>query len=70
MTPNWRKPVGMLAIVAMLVAWCALIASASDYLIAWPWWGQLLFYIVAGVAWLWVLPLRRMLFWMEHGRWR
>ena len=69
-TPSWRKPVGALLILALIAAWCVAVASLSDWVGRWPWWAQLGFYVVAGVAWLWVLPLRRLLFWMEHGRWR
>lgn len=70
MTPSWRKPVGMLLIIALLVLWCVGVASLSDRVGTWPWWGQLPFYVVAGLAWLWVLPLKRLLYWMEHGRFR
>ena len=68
MTPSWRKPVGALAILAMLAVWCVLVASLSTRAATWPWWGQVPFFLIAGIAWLWVLPLKRMLFWMEHGR--
>ncbi|MES2753057.1 MAG: DUF2842 domain-containing protein [Pseudomonadota bacterium] len=70
MTPSWRKPAGMLLILALLVVWCVGIASLSNVIIGWAWWAQAGFYVVAGVAWLWLLPLKRLLFWMEHGRWR
>lgn len=68
MTPSWRKPVGMLAILALIAVWCVAVASLSPWVGAWPWWLQLPFYAAAGVAWLWALPLKRLLFWMEHGR--
>jgi hypothetical protein len=60
----------MLAIVAMIVLWCVAIASLSRWIGQWPEIVQLLFYVAAGVAWLWLLPMRRMLSWMETGRWR
>lgn len=68
--PRWQKPIGMLAIVAMIVLWCVAIASLSRWIGQWPEVVQLLFYVAAGVAWLWLLPMRRMLSWMETGRWR
>ena len=68
MTPNWRKPVGMLAILAMLTLWCGVIASLSGIVGGWHWLLQLGYYIVAGIAWLWLLPMRGMLRWMETGR--
>ena len=66
--PRWQKPVGMLAILAMLAAWCVAVASLSRWVGEWPGVLQLLFYIAAGMAWLWLLPMRRMLSWMETGR--
>ena len=70
MTPNWRKPVGMLAILALLVFWCVAITSLSGLVGQWHWLFQLAFYVVAGIAWLWLLPMRAMLRWMETGRFR
>ncbi len=70
MTPSWRKPAGMLLILALLAGWCAGIVSFSTVVGQWHWVFQLAFYVAAGVAWLWVLPMRRLLLWMETGRWR
>ena len=69
-TPTWRKPVGMLAILALILAWVVLVASLSGWVGQWHWLLQLGFYVVTGIAWLWILPMRRMLAWMETGRWR
>ena len=66
----WRKPVGMLAILTLIAGWCIAVASLSGWVGTWHWVLQLLFYVVAGVAWLWVLPLRKLLLWMDQGRWR
>ncbi len=68
--PSWRKPVGVLAILSMLTAWAVLAATLSGVVGAWHWLAQLAFYLIAGIAWLWVLPMRAMLRWMETGRWR
>lgn len=68
--PSWRKPVGMLAILAMIAVWVVLIASLSATVGRWHWLVQLAFYVVTGIVWLWLLPMRRMLLWMETGRWR
>ena len=70
MTPSWRKPVGMLAILVLILLWCVLAASLSGVVGQWHWLLQALYYLVAGLAWIWVLPLRRMLVWMETGSWR
>ncbi|MFN3435896.1 MAG: DUF2842 domain-containing protein [Sphingomonas sp.] len=68
MTPSWRKPAGMLLILALIVVWCAGIVSASAIIGAWPWWVQTPFYLVAGIVW--IAPLKPLLLWMETGRWR
>lgn len=68
MTPTLRKPLGMLAILAMVTVWVVLAASLSGVVGTWHPLLQALYYLVAGIAWIWVLPLRRMLAWMETGR--
>ena len=68
--PSWRKPVGMLAILAMIACWVVLVASLSGVVGRWHWLLQLGFYVFTGVVWLWIIPTRKLLFWMEHGRWR
>ena len=70
MTPSWRKPVGMLLILLLLGLWCAIVISLSGAVGQWHWALQLIFYIAAGIAWLWLLPMRRLLLWMETGRFR
>lgn len=69
MTPSWRKPVGMLAILLMLAIWCVAVVTLVDAL-ALPVWAQGIAYLAAGIAWLWVMPMKRMLRWMELGAWR
>lgn len=68
--PSWRKPFGMLLILLLITLWAVLVASLSPWVGRWPVLVQALFYLAAGIAWLWVLPLRRLLRWMELGRWR
>lgn len=68
MNPSWRKPVGMLMILSLIVLWCALIVSFSSTVGGWHWAVQLLFYVITGVVW--ITPLKPLLRWMELGRWR
>jgi hypothetical protein len=68
MTPTWRKPAGMLAILALIAIWCIAVASASAYVGAWHWVVQLGFYLITGM--IWIAPLKPLLRWMETGRWR
>ncbi|BEV00122.1 DUF2842 domain-containing protein [Novosphingobium olei] len=65
--PTWRKPVGILALFAALMAYAVLVAALSNWIGALPVLAQVPIYLVLGVAWL--LPLRRFLIWMETGRW-
>ncbi len=66
MTPSWRKPAGMLLIVAIIIVWAMLIASLSGVVGQWHWVLQLAFYIVAGIVW--ITPMKPLLRWMEGGR--
>lgn len=66
MTPSWRKPAGMLLILAIIVAWAVLVVSISDMTARWPWAAQLVFYTVTGIVW--IAPLKPLLRWMETGR--
>lgn len=68
MTPSWRKPAGALLILALIGLWVVLIASVSGIVGQWHWLLQLGFYLVTGVVWIWLLPMRRLLAWMEAAR--
>jgi hypothetical protein len=66
--PTWRIPVGVLALVAGLLAYAIAVATFLPPLIAgWHAALQAPVYLLFGV--LWLLPLRRFLIWMETGRW-
>lgn len=66
MTPSWRKPAGMLLIVAIIIAWAGLVASLSGVVGQWHWVLQLVFYLIAGIVW--ITPMKPLLRWMEGGR--
>ncbi|MEG3090752.1 DUF2842 domain-containing protein [Sphingomonas sp. PB1R3] len=66
MTPSWRKPAGMLLIVAIIIVWAMLVASLSGVVGQWHWVLQLTFYVVAGIVW--ITPMKPLLRWMEGGR--
>jgi hypothetical protein len=70
MTPSWRKPVGMLLILLLIAVWVIAVASLSRIVGGWPALVQLGFYLVTGIVWIWLLPMRRILQWMETGAWR
>ena len=68
MEPTWRKPAGILGLIAYLAVY------AGGVSMLWPWLGRLpvlvqaLAYLLFGVAWL--LPLGPLLQWMATGQWR
>ncbi|MEQ1498009.1 MAG: DUF2842 domain-containing protein [Novosphingobium sp.] len=67
--PTLRIPFGILALLAVLMAYAVLVAHfLAPYIAHWPALAQTPVYIVLGVVWL--LPLKRFLIWMETGRWR
>lgn len=68
--PTWRKPAGVGLLLMMIATWGVLVASVADWLTGLPWPVHALYYLVAGLAWLWILPIRPLLLWMETGRWR
>jgi len=63
--PSWRKPAGIFAIIALIIIWAALVASLAGRVGEWPVLLQAVFYLIAGIAW--VFPLRPLLRWMETG---
>ncbi len=66
--PSWRKPVGMLMIIALILIWSVLILLLSPWISALPFILEMLVYLIAGI--IWIFPLRPLLQWMETGRWR
>jgi hypothetical protein len=65
---TWRKPVGALAILALILFWVILVASFSTAIGTLHILLQALIYLVLGIVW--ILPLKPLLRWMETGRWR
>jgi hypothetical protein len=68
--PSWRKPVGMLAIVGLILAWAVMVGSLSGWIGSLPVWVQVPVYVVLGVVWIWLLPLKQLMRWMETGIWQ
>lgn len=66
--PSWRKPVGVLAILAWLVVYALIVATMADTLNALPTIFKVAAYMVFGLAW--VLPLKPLFIWMNTGLWR
>ena len=67
--PTWRIPVGLLALLAALMAYGIVVARYVPNVIGtWSGLAQAVVYLVLGLIWL--LPLGRFLKWMETGSWR
>ena len=67
--PSWRKPAGIFLILLLIALWAVGAVMLAEAL-ALPALAEALLLIAAGFAWLWVLPMKRLLRWMELGRFR
>lgn len=63
MTTSTRKAAGMAILVAAMIVYVAVLAVLADY-IPDHWLVRLIFFAVAGVAW--VFPLRGLLRWINR----
>ena len=68
MKPTWRKPAGMGLILLLIMVWAGLVVGQAQNIGRLPWFLQMMIYCIAGI--IWILPLKPLLFWMEHGRWK
>ncbi|KKW90981.1 DUF2842 domain-containing protein [Sphingobium chungbukense] len=68
--PSWRKPAGMFMILGLIALWAVLVGSLSGLIGRLPMIVQVPVYVFLGLIWIWILPLKRLLSWMETGRWR
>ncbi len=66
--PTWRKPAGVLLILAEICILAVIVSSQMERIGALPIWVQAILYAIAGVIWL--IPLRPLLIWMETGKFR
>ena len=67
-TPSWRKLVGILIILALILIWATLVASLAPIVGKWPGFVQAAFYLFMGIVW--IIPLKPLIRWTETGRWR
>ena len=67
--PSWRKPAGMGLLLLGLALWSAVVVTIVEGFALTGLAGGLAFG-VGGIAWLWLFPIKRLLLWMETGRWR
>jgi hypothetical protein len=65
--PSWRKPAGIVLMLLGIAVWAVIVVSLVEFL-GLPNWAQAIAYFAGGIAWLWILPMKRLLQWMETGR--
>jgi hypothetical protein len=58
----------MAIILLLILFWAGLVGSQAQNIARLPVLLQALVYCVAGI--IWIAPLKPLLFWMEHGRWK
>ncbi|MEM7570340.1 MAG: DUF2842 domain-containing protein [Pseudomonadota bacterium] len=63
--PNWRNLVGTLALLFGLALYGLIIAELSVQVGSLPFLVEVVFYIIAGLIWLW--PARALVRWMLAG---
>ena len=68
MRPSWRKPIGILAMLAALAVYAVIVVTLLNPVARWPVPLQAIAYLLAGTAW--IVPLGPFLKWMETGRFR
>lgn len=66
--PKWRNAVGMALILLLIAAWSVLVATLAPYVSRLHFLVEMLFYVVAGIAW--IIPVRPLLLWTATGSWR
>lgn len=67
MDSRTRKAAGCFVLLAYLAIYAALAASAGVWLAPLlPTWAELLFYLVAGLVW--IFPLKPLFGWMNRGQ--
>lgn len=66
--PKWRNGAGIALILLLITVWALIVATIAPWVAQLPFVVEMLFYIVAGIGW--IFPVRPLLTWMETGRWR
>lgn len=68
MEPSWRKPVGMILMLLIILIWTGVSVTLIEALGALNFWLLLPIYIFLGIAW--IFPIKPLLTWMNIGKFR
>ena len=63
---TWRKPAGVLLILAYIIFWVIIVVGQRHWIGELPILVQAVIYLIAGIVWL--IPLKPLMIWMETGR--
>lgn len=63
--PKWRNGAGMALILLVILLWSAAVATLAPLVSQLPFLFELVFYVAAGIGW--IFPIRPLLTWMETG---
>jgi hypothetical protein len=66
--PKWRNAAGMAMILLLIILWSIGVATLAPWISALPLAVQVVFYLVAGLAW--IIPVKPLLNWTATGAWR
>ena len=66
--PKWRNGAGMALILLIILLWSIAVLALAPLASRLPFLLEMLFYVAAGIGW--IFPLRPLLTWMETGVWR
>jgi len=60
-----RKPIGFLILLLWLAGYVMLAVTIGSSMTTWPQVAQLIYYVIAGIAW--IIPLKPLFGWMNKG---
>lgn len=66
--PKWRSGAGIAMILLLIAAWSIAVMTLAPLVSTLPLLVQSVFYLIAGIAW--IFPVRPLLTWMGTGEWR
>ena len=66
--PHWRNGAGIAAILLVIALWSLAVLLMSPLVARLPFVLEMLFYVAAGIGW--IFPVRPLLTWMATGEWR